>query len=71
MNIALVESVFMNKVSFMRNYDKCFYNCVMISVDDILQTNYTIRNNIDMKKKFNKIVDKETKTIKKESSIYC
>ena len=57
MNIALVESVFMNKISFMRNYDKCFYNCVMISVDDILQTNYTIRNNIDMKKKFNKIFE--------------
>ena len=54
MNIALVESVFMNKVSFMRNYDKCFYNCVMISVDDILQTNYIIINKITIIKNYDK-----------------
>lgn len=54
--IMLFETALSNDLAFKKNDNNCFYNILMVSCEDLMQTQYSSKNNYELKNKLNKII---------------
>lgn len=56
-NIMLIESAISNDIAYKKNEDDCFYNILIISAEELMQTHNSSKNSYEIKNKFNKIIN--------------
>ena len=56
-NIMLVEAAIANDVAHKKNENGCFYNILIITTEELMQTQYMSKNSYEIRNKFNKIIN--------------
>lgn len=55
--IMMIEAAMCNDIAYKKNEDGCFYNILIVSAEELMQTQYSAKNNFEVKSKLNKVVN--------------
>lgn len=55
--IMTIEAAMCSDIAYRKNQDGCFYNILIVSTEELMQTQYSSKNNFEIKNKLNKVVN--------------
>ena len=55
--IMMIEAAICSDVAYKKNEDGCFYNILIVTTEELMQTQYSSRNSFDIKNRLNKVVN--------------
>lgn len=55
--IMMIEAAICSDVAYKKNEDGCFYNILIVTTEELMQTQYSSKNNFDIKNRLNKVVN--------------
>lgn len=55
--IMMIEAAICSDIAYKKNEDGCFYNILIVSTEELMQTQYSSKNNFEIKNKLNKVVN--------------
>lgn len=55
--IMMIEAAMCSNVAYKKNENGCFYNILIVSTEELMQTQYSSKNNFEVKNKLNKVIN--------------